>query len=436
MLLITLLLQSVILFAANPAPKRISITFWHSMAGTLGVDVKKITDEFNQSQTKYKVIPIYKGNYPEALTSTVAAFRAGKQPDIVQIFEVGTATMIHPKGVIVPVYKLMRNAGIELKASAFIPAIASYYSNVNGQLLAMPFNSSTPVMYYNKTDFAKAGLDPNKAPKTWPQMKTVSEKLLKAGFKCGFTTAWPSWIQMEAFSAWHNLPFATDSNGFASLNAKVIFNNPVLIHHISTLAKWQKLRIFQYGGREDNAESLFTSGQCVMLMESSGSRSGLVQNTKFKVGVAPIPYWPNVKGAPQTMLIGGASIWALSGHSKAVYQGIAEFFKFLSQPKIQAWWQQATGYLPVTNKAYALSQAQGYYKKNPGALVAIKELENKPPTPNSRGIRLGNYSQIRVINDQALESIWAGAANPTQALDDAVKHDNDLLRRFKEEMEN
>lgn len=427
------LLLTYLLFITCFAHATTNIYFWHSMGGALNNTVQHLTREFNHSQNKYHIIPVYKGNYAETLTSTVAAFRSGQQPTIVQIFEVGTATMINPPGVIVPTYKLMQNAHLKLDANTFIPAVHSYYSDNKGRLLAMPFNSSAAVLFYNKTAFQKAGLDPNTPPKTWPELVTDSKQLLKAGYNCGFSSAWPSWIQIETFSSWQNLPIATENNGFAGANARLIFNNSTVIHQLSSLVNWQHHNIFHYGGREDNALALFTSGQCQMLMESSGSRSGLKQNVNFKLGTAELPYWPQAKGAPQNAIIGGAALWVLTGKTTAQYAGAAAFFKFLSLPSVQAYWQQQTGYIPVTKAAYQLSKRQGFYRKNPGALIAIRELSNKAPKSYTKGLRLGNYSRIRDINCEEIEAAITGSKTPQQAIDDAVRRDNQLLRQFQKD---
>lgn len=419
--------------ACQTSFSRTKIYFWHSMGGSLGTTVNTLIKKFNHSQKRYQLIGVYKGNYSETLTSTVAAFRAKQQPTIVQIFEVGSATMISPPGVIVPVYKLMQRAGIAFNANAFIPAIHSYYSNAKGQLLAMPFNSSAAVLFYNKTAFAKAGIVG--APKTWPQLVSDSKRLLHAGYHCGFTSAWPSWIQLETFSSWQNQAIATQHNGFSGTDARMIFNNPTVIHQISSLASWQQHNIFRYGGREDNAMALFTSGQCQMLMESSGSRADLTHSLTFKVGTAELPYWPTHTGAPQNAIIGGAALWVLTGKTTAQYNGAAAFFKFLTIPKIQAYWQQQTGYIPVTKAAFLFSQRHGFYRKNPGALIAINELSNKPPTAYTKGLRLGNYSQIRDINCEEIEAALTGLKSAKQAMNDAVHRDNQLLRQFQENVQ-
>lgn len=419
-----------LLFSFVQVQARTTIIFWHSMAGPLGTILQHIVSQFNHSQTQYTIKPIYKGNYTESLTSAIAAYRAHKQPGIIQVFEVGTATMLGSRQAIVPVYQLMKTNHVNLQEKQFFPAIGGYYANAKGQLMALPFNSSSPILYYNKTAFKRAGLNPEQPPRTWPQMAQASEKLLHAGYKCGFTTAWPSWIQMEVFSAWHNKPFATHNNGLSSLKARVIFAYPLLIKHIAMLRKWQLRHIFQYGGREDDAAALFLSGVCPMMTQSSGSRANLMTNANFPVGTGVLPYWPG-KGVPQNTSIGGAALWVLAGKSQAEYQGIAQFFAFLASPKIQAYWAEKTGYLPVTKAAYHYIKKHGYFKQYPDAEIAIKELTHKPATAYSKGIRLGNYVLIRKINDRAIEAVLSGQATAKTALTEAARQDNILLAQFQ-----
>lgn len=409
------------------------ITFWHAMAGSLGESVNQIAAEFNQSQNQYRVIPVYKGDYNQTLISTVAAFRAGQQPDLVQVIEVGTTTMVNPPGIIVPVYQLMKDANIPLDYEDILAPIRFYYSDSAGNLLAMPFNSSSPVLFYNKTAFKQAGIQA--PPKTWPEMAEASKKLIKAGYACGFTTGWPSWIQVENFSSWHNIAFASENNGFKNLNANLLIHNPPVIKHIQQLAQWQKKSWFMYGGRADDPVSLFTSGKCAMIMESSGWAGDLLAFKDFSVGIAPLPYWPEVENAPQNTSIGGAAIWALSGHKPEVYQGIAAFFAFLAKPEIQFQWMKASGYLPITQSAYQYAEKANYYKTTPGADVAIKALLNKKPTEFSKGIRLGNYVRIREFIDQALEAAWSGQITAEKALQQAENQGNLLLKQFRKNVQ-
>lgn len=407
------------------------IQFWHSMTGALGDRVASIADRFNKSQSEYRVVPVYKGTYPESMTAAIAAYRAKQAPHIVQVFEVGTATMMYSKGAIKPVYQLMADAGQKFDPKAYISAVYGYYATPDGKLLSMPFNSSTPVFYINKDAFQKAGLDPNQPPKTWAAVAAAAAKLRVSGEKCGFTFGWPSWTQLENFSAWHNLPFATKQNGFGGLDARLAINAPLQVRHIGNLKEWMDKGYVTYAGRTNEAESKFYSGECGMLMSSSGAFANITRNAKFKFGVSQMPYYPDIEGAPQNSIIGGASLWVLSGHKADDYKGVAKFFAFLSNPELQAEWHQATGYLPITYAAYELTKKSGFYDKTPGPNVAVEQMIVKT-TSNSRGIRLGNFVQVRNAIEEELEAVWTGKKQPKQALDDAVKRGNEILVKFQQ----
>ena len=416
---------------ATAAQAVVEIQWWHSMTGKLNDKVDEIANKFNASQTEYKVIPTYKGQYDESMTAAIAAYRAGNPPQIVQVFEVGTATMMAAKGAVKPVYQLMKEAHEPFDPKGFLGAVSGYYSDTNGNLISMPFNSSTQVLYINDDAFKKAGLDPANPPKTWPEVGAAAEKLKASGAACGFTTGWQSWVQLESFSAWHNVPFGTLQNGFGGLGTRLEFNGPVQVKHIQNLADWAKKGLFTYKGRKDEPLAAFTSGECAMITTSSGSYANIKANAKFNWRVATLPYYPDVKGAPQNTIIGGATLWVLNQKDPAIYKGIAKFFTFLSSPEIQADWHESTGYVPITLAAYDLTKKQGFYEKNPGTDIAIKELTNKPPTANSRGVRFGNFVQIRNIIDEELESVWSGQKNAKQALDEAVKRSNEQVERFE-----
>jgi sn-glycerol 3-phosphate transport system substrate-binding protein len=409
------------------------IQWWHAMGGRLGEKVNELAAGFNESQSEHVVTPVYKGNYTETMTAAIAAFRAGEQPEIVQVFEVGTATMMAAEGAIYPVYQLMADTGQEWDPDAYLPAVVGYYTTPDGQMLSLPFNSSTPVLYYNKDAFAAAGLDPDSPPKTWPELEGAARALVESGAaQCGFTTDWQSWIQLENFSAWHDVPFATEENGFGGLDTELVFNSPLHVQHIQTLADWQADKLFSYGGRRNEATAKFTSGECAMLTESSAGYAGVKGTAEFAFGVSTLPYWPEVAGAPQNTIIGGASLWVLAGHEPAQYEAVAAFFDYLSSPEVQADWHQFSGYLPITTAAYELTEAQGFYDKNPGTDVAIKQMTGKAPTANSKGLRLGNFVQIRDIINEELEAVWAGDKTAQEGLDAAVERGNVLLRKFEE----
>jgi sn-glycerol 3-phosphate transport system substrate-binding protein len=406
------------------------IQWWHAMTGELGREVDKLASDFNASQSDYRIIPAYKGTYAETMTAAIFSLRNRLNPAIVQVNEVATATMMAAKGAVYPVYDLMRDSGEPFTPSAYLPAVAGYYTDSDGNMLSFPFNASTPILYYNKDQFRIAGLDVSSPPKTWSELGIAAQKLRAAGVPCGFTTHWPSWVNIENFSAYHNVPIATLQNGFGGLDTELLINNPVVVRHIAALAEWQKGKVFDYGGRGDRAEPKFYFGECGMLLASSASRADILANASFAVGYGLLPYWSAVPGAPQNSIIGGATLWVLKGRPDTEYKGVAKFFTYLSQPGVQAQWHQATGYLPITRAAYELTRQQGYYERNPGTDISIRQLTLNPPTENSKGLRLGSFVLIRDVIEEELEQAFTGKKPAKEALDDAVARGNILLRRF------
>lgn len=408
-----------------------TIPFWHSMEGELGKEVDSLAQRFNQANPDYKIVPVYKGNYEQNLSAGIAAFRTGNAPAILQVYEVGTATMMASKAI-KPVYEVFKDAGINFDESQFVPTVAGYYTDAkSGHLLSQPFNSSTPVLYYNKDAFKKAGLDPEQPPKTWQELADYTAKLRAAGMKCGYASGWQGWIQLENFSAWNGLPFASKNNGFDGTDAVLEFNKPEQVKHIALLEEMNKKGDFSYVGRKDESTEKFYNGDCAMTTASSGSLANIRQYAKFNYGVGMMPYDADIKGAPQNAIIGGASLWVMQGKDKETYTGVAKFLDFLAKPENAAEWHQKTGYLPITTAAYELTREQGYYDKNPGADIATRQMLNKPPLPFTKGLRLGNMPQIRTIVDEELESVWTGKKTPQQALDTAVDRGNQLLRRLR-----
>jgi sn-glycerol 3-phosphate transport system substrate-binding protein len=413
-----------------PASAQTEIQWWHSMGGALGEWVNDLAKDFNASQKDYKITPTFKGSYDESMTAAIAAYRAGNAPHVLQVFEVGTATMMASKGAIKPVAEVMKSAGYKFDPSVYVPAVAGYYTAPNGEMLSFPFNSSTPVFHYNKDAFKAAGLDPEKPPTTWPEVALAAAKLKASGHKCPFTTSWASWTQLESFSAWHNVLFATKNNGFGGLDTRLAFNSPLHVRHIENLANMAKNGLFVYKGRGNAADAVFVSGECAMVTATSALYGSIKRNAKFAAGTGTLPYYPDVPGAPQNTVIGGASLWVMNGKKPEEYKAVAAFFDYLSKPEIAAKSHQRTGYLPVTKASFEVTDKSGFYKQNPGTDVSVNQMIRKT-TDKSRGVRLGNFVQIRTIIDEELEGVWRGAKQPKEALEDAVKRGNEQLERFQ-----
>ena len=407
------------------------VQFWHAFTGRLGELVKAQVEEFNASQDEYVVVESHKGNYSETLNAGIAAFRAGEQPDILMVFEVGTATMMAAKGATRPVFEVMAQSGASFDPNAYIGAVKGYYTNTNGEMLSLPFNSSTPVLWVNRNAMEAAGVDPDSDLSTWQNVGAVLDQLKAGGEECGLVTAWQSWIHLENFSAYHDVPFATKDNGFAGLDTELALNGPAQVAHLTAMGEWARDGKFVYTGRRNEGGANFRAGECALFTESSAGYAGIKAEAEFDFDVRPLPYWEGVGNAPQNTIIGGASLWVMEGQDEADYKGVGAFLSFLSTSDVQASWHQNTGYLPITAAAGIATRAAGFYEKNVGTEVAVIQMTANEPTANSKGLRLGSFDQIRGIIDEELEAIWAGDKSAQDAMDSAKQRGDALLRRFE-----
>jgi sn-glycerol 3-phosphate transport system substrate-binding protein len=420
---------AVTLALATPAYAVTEIQWWHAMTGPNNDVVVKLANDFNASQSDYKIVPAFKGSYPDTLNAGIAAFRAGNAPGIMQVFEVGTATMMAAKGAIKPVSELMKEAGEPFDPKSYLPAITGYYSTSKGDMLSFPFNSSSMVMWVNLDALKKA--DIAEPPKTWPDVFADAKKLHATNPTCGFSLSWITWGPIEQFSAWHNVPIASKANGLDGFDTVLAFNTPLETKLLENLAELQKDKSFDYSGRTNTGEGRFTSGECPLYMTSSAFYPNVKANAKFDYTAVAMPYFPDVKDAPQNSIIGGASLWVMGGKSPEEYKGIAKFFTFLSDTDRQVYLHQVSGYLPITKAAYEKTKASGFYDKNPILEVPLKELTNKPPTENSRGLRFGGMVQMRDVWAEEIEAALAGKKSAKEALDSAVSRGNAMLRQFE-----
>ncbi|MGL3212233.1 sn-glycerol-3-phosphate ABC transporter substrate-binding protein UgpB [Bradyrhizobium sp. BR 1433] len=415
---------------ASPAFAVTEIQWWHAMTGANNDVIVKLANDFNTSQSDYKVIPTYKGGYADTMNAGIAAFRAGNAPHIMQVFEVGTATMMAATGAVKPVYKLMADAGEKFDPGVYLPAITGYYSTSKGEMLSFPFNSSSTVMWINLDALKKANIA--EIPKTWPQVFDDAKKLKAAGYAtCGFSGSWVTWVNLEQLSAWHNVPLASKANGLDGFDTVLEFNGPLQVKHLENLVELQKDKTYDYAGRTNTGEGRFTSGECPIYLTSSAFFGNVKAQAKFNFTAAPMPYYPDVKGAPQNSIIGGASLWVMGGKSAEEYKGVAKFLTFLSDTDRQIWIHKASGYLPITKAAYAKAKEEGFYKDQPYLETPLLELTNKEPTANSRGLRLGNMVQLRDMWSEEIEQALAGKKTAKQALDAAVERGNQMLRQFE-----
>ena len=420
--------------APSGAQQKVQVEFWHGLTQPLGGILEKVVTDFNASQAKYQVNATFKGQYPETMVAAIAAFRAGNAPHIVQMFEVGTATMMAARTAIKPVYELAQETGVNIDPRNYVGGVRGYYSTPDGKLVSMPFNSSTPIAWYNKDAFKKAGLDPEKPPRTWEETWAAARKIVATkAAPCGYTMAWPTWTQYENFSAIHNVPLATKANGMDGMDAELKINSPLHVKHMQTMIETQKEGTFKYGGRDGKADALFPSGECAIFHGSSGMRARVIREAKFQWGVTMLPYYKGAPNSPKNSIIGGASFWVMTSPKRTAdeYKAVAEFFQYISRPEVDAKWHMDTGYVPITLAGFALASGQGYYIKNPGADIPFRQLTLTEPTENSRGLRLGNMPEIRNIIQEEMEKAFQGQETAKQAMDNAVQRGNTILRNFE-----
>ncbi len=469
----TLLVGTAALAAAPAiarAAEKIKIVWWHAMTAALGEQVNHLVDAFNQSQDAIEVQAIYKGGYADVLTAAIAAFRAGQAPHLAQIFEVGTGSMLAAGKATKQVWELVKDTGVEIDPPAYIPAVRGYYSLADGRMASMPFNSSTAMMWYSKDAFRKAGLDPEKPPETWQDVVKAAEAIkAKDAAEIPVTSSWLSWIQLEQYSALHNIPFASKSDGFEGLDAQLEINSKAHVKHMQRLLDMAKDGTFKYAGRDNQPDQLLVSGKAGMHFNSSAMRGDMVKSAKFDWAEAFLPYDPDVANGPSELdrlvesidpdkltpeeaiesikrlkmadrrpgplnsIIGGASLWTMTapGRSPEEYKAVATFLQFIGRPDNDAYWHQHTGYVPVTFGGYELSRKQGYYDKNPGVELPVKQLTRGTVTGNSKGLRLGRLVEIRNIIYEEMEKAFQGNQSAQQAMDNAVSRGNKVLREFE-----
>jgi sn-glycerol 3-phosphate transport system substrate-binding protein len=416
------------------AAERTEITVWHAMGSTPGEELGKLIARFNASQDRVQVTSFFKGAYKELLVVMAAAWRAGEAPHAAQIFEVGTETMMASGPVIKPIWRLGEETGLKLDPDAYIPSVRGYYGDPEGRLMSAPFNSSTAICWYNKDAFERAGLNPDGFPPTWPELVSLARTIRdKKAAQFPVITASIVWAHFEQFSAIHDLPYATEANGFNGTGTELKINSPHHVRNLQRLLDMAKEGTFHYTGRDGSGDGAFLSGETAIDFSSSALRGTLASSAKFRWAPAFLPYDPEVIRQPINSVIGGASFWVLTApkRSPAEYSAVAEFLRFLARPDTDAEWSEVTGYVPITHAGYALAEQRGLFANNPGADLPVRQLSRGHVTDNSRGFHLGRMPEIRTIIEEECEKALNGQQDARTALDSAVARGNKVLRDFQ-----
>jgi sn-glycerol 3-phosphate transport system substrate-binding protein len=421
------LLAAGIATVGSGAWAQTEIQFWHAMGGRLGEVVEEVAAKYNASQSDYVLVPTYKGGYEDTMTAGIAAFRASQQPNLIQIFDAGAATIINAPGATIPVEDLLTEYGAGFNGDDYIEGVRYFYADSDGKMIGMPFNSSTPLLYYNKEILAEAGIDA--PPTTWEEFEAIAPKIKEAGYQALAQSHSP-WIFSENFHSRHNIQLATENNGYDSTDVKILYNNDHMKMHWAKVKEWLDAGYYGFYGRGwgDNQDA-FVQKKVAMWLGSSGSFGGLKASTDFEFGTTYLPYWKSVIDEPKSTFIGGAAVFAMSGKSDEENKATADFLQFLASPDIQYFWHKETGYVPITNAAYDLAKQDGYYESTPDAEIGILQL-SQPGAEWTKGYRLGFYVQIREVMYKHYEGIFSGEASVDEAFNKIEEESNDLLARF------
>ncbi len=404
-----------------------NITWWHGMGGRNGEVINEVAQKFNEAQTECALTPVSKGSYEEALSAGIAAFRSGEQPNILQVFDAGAATIINAKGAVIPAEDLIKQAGYDFDRDDFIEGVRYFYADSEGKFVGMPFNSSAPIMYVNTDALKKAGVE---APKTWEEFEAIAPKLKEAGYT-PLVQSQLTWQFTENFFSRHNLQFASNNNGYDSVTDTTInVTDPNHVMMYEKLKAWYDQGLFGYygAGWNDNQKP-FEEGKVALWIGSSGSFGGLQKTATMPFSATFLPYWKSVIPEGVHTFIGGASLFAMAGKPEAENKCVASFFHFLTSPEIQKFYHQSTGYVAITKAAYELAKKEGYYNEKPAAEVGIQQL-SLPGAEWDKGYRLGFYPQIRTVMEREYNRIFSGETTPKDAMEAIKKEADELLARF------
>lgn len=426
------LLAATTLGASPAAAEKTKFEFWYGLSGDLGERVQDACKKFNDSQSEFEIVCTSQNGYDTTLQNTIAAYRAKKQPAITQIYDAGTLDMML-SGAFVPAKTLMADNGYTIDWNNYFGGIANYYATAGGELNSFPFNSSTAMFYYNADAFQKAGVDFK--PDTWEQVEEAARKLKAAGFECPLAFNFDTWPLMEQFSAIHNQPIATKANGYNGLDAELVVNKTKFVDHVKFFKKMADEKLFVVKTKQLGMDTVpaFTSQTCQMVQTSIADHGTIGKSLPegVKWDVAMLPVWKGTER--QNSLVGGASLWVLAGRPEAEYKGAAAFLNYIATPEMAEWWSTVTGYIPVTKTGFDAMKSNGFYDKAPykGREFAIQSLSFTPTSENTRGIRLGGFTQIRKEFATALEAIFMQNADVQAELDKTVERGNAVLRRFE-----
>ncbi|MDY0324107.1 MAG: ABC transporter substrate-binding protein [Candidatus Carbobacillus sp.] len=407
------------------AKKPVEIVWWHAMGGELGKAVDALVDAFNKSQNDVVVKAVFQGNYDEELNKLKASLGTKNAPTLVQVYEIGSRFMID-SGAIEPMQTWIDRDHFDI--SHLEPNILGYYT-FDGKLYSMPFNTSNPILYYNKDMFRAAGLDPEKPPRTYEEFTTVAQQLTKNGVS-GASFAIYGWF-MEQFFAESGAELVNNGNGRDGLATESLLNSEA---GVNTLTWWKQMvdnkSMLNLGRKTDDTRQAFGAGKVAMILDSTASLRGIVSGVgdKFEVGTGFLPHPQAVTDGG--VIVGGASLWMLKEKSEEEKSAAWQFIKFLTSPEIQAQWHVSTGYFPITTKAYDVAIVKENMTKYPQFRTAVDQLHATPLNNATKGAVMGVFPEARQITERAMEEAINGQKSVKDALDQAANEITQKIQQY------
>ena len=435
-LLVLVSLCFIVSFSA--AAEEVTIDFWHAMGGHNLEVVNTLVEEFNSSQDQVEVKAQYTGSYNDTLTKTQSAVQTGTAPHIIQIYEIGTQMMLD-SGIIMPIEDLGKEVAGDnsFDWDKFLVPVSNYYT-IDGKLNSMPFNSSTPILYYDRDAFEEAGLDPNRPPQTFAELKEYARKLTIKNDdgtveRYGFTLGIVGWF-VEQMVANQDATLVNNDNGRSARATASNLNEEAAVRFVKLWKEMVDEGIMLNPGRGwDGANQAFSSGRAAMLIESTSSVAGFTENAEaagFELGTGflPRPAAANRGG----VIIGGASLWTIADHPEEELKATWEFLKWLSEEEQQVYWFENTGYFPVTKAAVEREMNNKFFAENPNYLTAFLQLLLSKKAVSTQGALIGTFPEVRQIVEESVEKTLEGNMTPQAAMDEAAERVNKSLKEYNQ----
>ncbi|KEO82199.1 ABC transporter substrate-binding protein [Tumebacillus flagellatus] len=410
----------------------VELTLWHAMGGGAGKGLDAIVQAFNDSHDKIKVNAVFQGSYDDEFNKYKTAQGSDTAPALMQVYDIGTRYMIDSEAA-VPVQKFIDAEKYD--TSDFEKNILNYYT-LDGKLYSMPFNSSNPILYYNKDAFKEAGLDPNQPPKTWAEVNEDAKKLTKKTGggqteRYGMSMAIYGWF-FEQYMANQLQLYANNGNGRQGRATQAVFNNDAGVAFVDWWKQGVDSGTFgNFGRKTADTQAAFAAGKTAMFIDSTAAVRGVVDGAqgKFEVGTAELP---KTDGAPGGVIIGGGSMWIMKDQPEAKQKAAWEFIKFMADPKTQAVWHTATGYFPIRTKAYDVQELKDFDAKYPQFQTAVNQLHNTKPSEATSGAVIGVFPEARATVETTIEDVLLGKKTTKDSLDGAAQKVTDALGKYNQ----